>query len=69
MASRMVKLVDNVVTHCIVTSGVVPYSSEGWQDVTGLQYQGQPVSVGWIWDGLFFTPPPLEVPPQPEPTP
>jgi hypothetical protein len=57
----MVKLVNNVVTESIVTNGVTPYNNDGWVDVSNNFYQGQPVSIGWTWDGLQYLPPPAPV--------
>ena len=56
---RMVKIENDVVVDCIETQALTPWLGLGWRDVTNKAYQGSPVSVGWVWDGLFWMPPPI----------
>lgn len=66
MPNRMVKVELNEVVQCIITEGLSPFINDGWQDVTNLFYESQPVSIGWRWNGIQFVPPPAP-PPIPNP--
>ena len=65
MEIRMIKHNGTTVTQCMVAPASIPYSAEGWIDVSGVLYSGQPVSVGWLYNGGNYIPPP----PQPYPPP